>query len=540
MAATAARRLREAGLHGHLVPTGPDGASGSAPTVVEPVLAATFAAAQVHGAQGRTSGRSTAIGHDNVAAVASLGVWPEGQWHERTLRTFLLAAGEAAVRAGAAVVVPSPAGNAAVPAHTDGSLLQDLLRREWRFTGIVLAHPGAVDALDRVHQIAGGPEHAVALALEAGVDVMDAAAAAARRIVDLVRSGAVSSWLVDDAVTAVLTLKFRLGLLARPDGAHVPPPSAAGPDEDTLVRLSLLRSALLLADPAAVLPLTSTRVLEVVSTDPAVPPDDPSASTPDVQELVRALKAQLPATLVRAGPVEGSENAADTVVVLGREPVGAVSTAEAVVASGRRCVVLVTSDRIGDLDLLAATTATVLVGWRPVGAHADVLAGLLTGRDEPGGRLPVALPAPAAPGSRTGTVFPLGHGTGYTTFGYSRLDISPAVLDGGDVVRVQCSVTNTGARHGREVVQVYLDNPTGRTITTPGPALAAYAAVEVAAGQTLHVTIRVPLARLAVWNRTMHHILEPGTVEVLVGRSAADIRLRGTVTIAPQHPYGQQ
>lgn len=218
---------------------------------------------------------------------------------------------------------------------------------------------------------------------------------------------------------------------------------------------------------------------------------------------------------------------ADTVVVVTVRPQDAVRAAETAVAAGRRCVVAVTGDDIGGLPALAATTATVLLCWRPLGDHAGVLADVLAGHAEPGGRLPVAV----------ASAFPLGHGGGYTTFDYSRLVVSPPVLDGGDVLRVRCSVTNTGSRPGREVVQVYLANPTGRTVVADGTALAAFASVDLEPGQTLPVTLRLPPARLAVWNRTMRHILEPGTVDVLVGRSAADIRLRGTVTVAANPAY---
>lgn len=529
MAAYTARRQRAAGLYGQLVPAGATSTRGDAasgpPVVSDPVLAATFAAARIQGAQGRTAGRTNPIDADHVAVLTPVGVWPEGQWHERVLRTQLLAAAEAAVRSGAAAVVPTPAANAGVPTHTDAWLLRDVLRREWRFGGVILAHPGAVDALDTTYRIAGGPEQALALALEAGVDVVGSGTEV-DRLVSLVRSGAVSSWLVDDAVSAVLTLKFRLGLLGAPR-----PTAPSGPDPGPaaehctvgVAHTAFTRSLVLLTDPAGVLPLRGARIVDVVSG---------AADSPDVVAVARALAVARPGTVVRPGGGPAGAEAADVVVVLAARPEDAVRGATGVVAAGRRCVVVVTGDRVLELDTLAATTtATVLVCWRPVGEHAGALVDVLNGRAEPGGRLPLGLP----PDSGAGATFPLGHGGGYTTFDYSRLVISPTVLDGGDVLRVRCWVTNTGGRRGRDVVQVYLGNPIGRTVVTDGVTLGAFSVVEVDPGQSVPVTIRLPLDRLAVWNRTMRHILEPGTVDVLVGRSAADIRLRGTVTVAA-HP----
>ena len=437
------------------------------------------------------------------------GVWPDGQWHERVLRGRLLAPAEAAVHAGAAAIVPSPAGNAGVPTHTDVWLLRQVLRREWRFGGAVLAHPGAVDALDTTYRIASGPDQAVALALEAGVDVVGAGSRV-DHLVALVQSGAVAPWLVDDAVAAVLSLKFRPGLLdAHPPAHHGAPAARTSPAH--VERAALTRSTVLLTDPGGVLPLDRARAVEVL----------PGAvDSADVDALARALAAVLPGVAVWPGPAVTTVapgSPADAVVVTAR-PEDAVRTAETAVVTG---------DEIGGLAALAATTATVLLCWRPLGDHAGVLADVLAGHAEPGGRLPVAV----------ASAFPLGHGGGYTTFDYSRLVISPPVLDGGDVLRVRCSVTNTGSRPGREVVQVYLANPTGRTVVADGTTLAAFAAVDLEPGQTLPVTVRLPPARLAVWNRTMRHIVEPGTVDVLVGRSAADIRLRGTVTVAAHPAY---
>jgi hypothetical protein len=524
LAASTARSLRSSGLYGHLVPTG----SGSEPgDGADPLLAAMFQTARVHGAQGRSAGRSNPIGPGHIAVVMPLGVYPDGQWHERTLRTSLLTAAEAAVRAGAAIVVPSPAGNAGVPTHTDGWLLREVLRQEWRFTGIVVAHPGAVDALDSGYRIAADPDEAIALALEAGVDVISTPDAS-RRLAALVGRGAVPTWLVDDAVAAVLACKLRLGLLGDPDS---PPPEpslpGAGRGEhlagSPLARQALTRALVLLSDPTGVLPLDPHGTVDVV---PGV------GGSPDVTPLAAALAAALPRALVRAGPAVASADPAGTVVIVTSRPEDAVLRAEAAITSRRRCAVLVTSDRVHSLGALAATTATVLVCWRPLGGHAGTVADVLTGRAEPGGRLPLALSRDPVDGRPAAVTFPLGHGGGYTSFAYSRLVISPAVLDGGDVVRVQCWITNTGTRHGREVVQAYLANPTGRSVVMPGPSLAAFSTVEVAAGQTLPVTVRLPLDRLAVWNRSMQQILEPGTIDVLVGRSAGDIRLRGTVRIA--------
>ena len=95
---------------------------------------------------------------------------------------------------------------------------------------------------------------------------------------------------------------------------------------------------------------------------------------------------------------------------------------------------------------------------------------------------------------------------------------------------MRCSVTNTGTRAGREVVQVYLGHRTNAFAGT-GPSLAGFGTVRLAPGQTASVVVPVPAARMAIWDHGMRHVLQPGTVEVLVGRSASDIRLSGVLGI---------
>jgi beta-glucosidase-like glycosyl hydrolase len=510
--------------------------------MADPVLAAAIVAAQVRGAQGRDAGRSGRFGPGRVAVVVPLGVPRDGSWHERTMRATLLTTAEAAVQAGAAIVVPSRASNAGVPGHTDTWLLQDVLRRDWGFTGVVVAAEGGIHELMTRYEVAGSMDEAIASAVEAGVDVVGAGPDVAARLLSLVETGALPRWLVDESVAAVLQLKDRMGLL---DTGRGPAPRDARTPSPPFRPVN--RSVVLLTDPMHVLPLADTPVIHVVSPEaadvPAGPggsrPDQPSweggPAAPDLQQLTQALKNLLPRSAVRIG-APGPDDAGDsgTVVVVAADPGAAAPLAGRMVAAGRRCVVVVCSEYLEGLDELATTTATILLCWDLMQRDADDVADLLVGRTEPEGRLPVGLPV--APGPRS-VIYPLGHGSGYTTFRYSRLRIAPTVLLGRESVQVRCVVTNTGPRAGRDVVQVYLEHLTS-TIARPGRSLAGFASVRLGASQSLPVTVLIPPERLAVWDRSMRHVLQPGTVEVLVGRSAADIHLSGTLTIGSAGTLG--
>ena len=158
--------------------------------------------------------------------------------------------------------------------------------------------------------------------------------------------------------------------------------------------------------------------------------------------------------------------------------------------------------------------------------HAEAHADVLLGATEPGGRLPVPI---TGDGGRV--VCPLGHGAGYTSVEYSHLRIAPDRGPGPPQLVVQCRVTNAGDRVGKEVVQVYLRNkvhlgrphPEQAWPRSPGRARARPHRHRHAPHR------RRPARRVEPADAPL--VVEPGTFTVFVGRSAADLRLRGTVVV---------
>ncbi len=188
----------------------------------------------------------------------------------------------------------------------------------------------------------------------------------------------------------------------------------------------------------------------------------------------------------------------------------------------------------------------VLLMWFPGQQMGAALADVLLGAREPGGRMPTTWPgatvvAPQnvpvdgvveyAEGLHVGhraylrdgvtPAVPFGHGLGWTTFD---LD-APVATDGGVRVRV----TNTGARQGSTVVQVYLSRP-GSAVERPVRWLGGYARVELAVGASTEVDVAVPRAALEHYDvASGTHVVEPGAFTASVGFSVAD--LRGSVTL---------
>ena len=227
---------------------------------------------------------------------------------------------------------------------------------------------------------------------------------------------------------------------------------------------------------------------------------------------------------------------------------------EAVVATGTPTVVVVISGRpyaIGWMLQGPSAAGAVLQAFFPGEEGGPAIARILSGTTEPSGRLPVSLPRSAGaqpytylhpvlggPTDITSAdntpALPFGHGLTYTAFTHEDLDASDAPTDGTIVASVR--VSNTGARSGTDVVQLYARDLVG-SVTRPVAQLLAYQRVTLEPGGSATVTFTVPAARLAFTGRDERRIVEPGDVELWVGPSCAEreaetlIRLTG-----PVHP----
>nr|BAM08953.1 isoprimeverose-producing oligoxyloglucan hydrolase [Oerskovia sp. Y1] len=133
-----------------------------------------------------------------------------------------------------------------------------------------------------------------------------------------------------------------------------------------------------------------------------------------------------------------------------------------------------------------------------------------------------------------GTTTPLyafGHGLSYTSFRYSHLDVAHRDVAADGTIEVSVDVTNTGARAGDEVVQLYTHQRTSRD-TTAVKALRAFDRVHLAAGQTRRVTLSVPAKDLRHWDVTRDRwVVESSVYDVMVGAASDDIRARSAVSV---------
>ena len=218
--------------------------------------------------------------------------------------------------------------------------------------------------------------------------------------------------------------------------------------------------------------------------------------------------------------------------------------AEAVLASGTPVVLIVLSGRAYALDWAVGRAAAIVQSFTGGEEGAGAILGVLSGRVNPSGRLPVSMPTSAAVfptsylhprlGEASGVstldpapLFPFGHGLSYTSF--ERVLSAPALADTGDRVVIEVAVTNTGSRAGADVVQVY-SHDVAACVTRPTRQLLAFARVEVEAGQSVRVRFSVPPARFAFSGLDLRRIVEPGEIQVWVGAHCLDDADRHSIT----------
>jgi len=196
--------------------------------------------------------------------------------------------------------------------------------------------------------------------------------------------------------------------------------------------------------------------------------------------------------------------------------------------------------------------------WYPGQAGGDATAALLTGDEDPGGRLPVTFPRRQAdspvhspdryPGvngrvhydedvfvgyrwydeQEIEPLFPFGHGLSYTQFSYSAL----TVHERGDGWDVQFRVENAGERFGVAVPQVYVGRPDSPPVPMPPTALAGFEKVELGPGEAATVTTTLDREALAYWSTAESDWKEPrGPRPVYVGSSSRDLMLEGRLPV---------
>ena len=220
---------------------------------------------------------------------------------------------------------------------------------------------------------------------------------------------------------------------------------------------------------------------------------------------------------------------------------------QSLAGTGKPVVAVLVTGRPYALGEVADRLAAVVQAFFPGEEGGHAIAGVLTGRVNPSGKLPVELPrdAGAQPATylrsknaarHTGSsvdptpLYPFGHGLSYTTFSYSDLALSADEIATDGTVEVSCLVRNTGQVAGAEVIQLYLGDPVA-SVVRPVHWLAGFARADLAPGEAALVTFRLHADRTSFTGQDLTRIVEPGTITVTLGGSSDDLPLTGSFTL---------
>lgn len=509
---------------------------------------------------------------------------------ERKLREVFLPPWEAGVKKhGALALMATYPAIDGVTVHSSDRLLKNILREELGFKGIVLSEGMGISTILDEH-MANTQKEAGQIAVMAGVDVgisMENAYQGA--LVESVEEGVVPVKAIDDAVRHILTVKFMLGLFEDPyvDPSHAV--TVVHSEENQKLALETAREGIvLLKNDKNLLPLKKDiRSIAVVGPLADSGNDQIGDYIPHQipQELVTVLKGiqnkVSPDTKVKyvkgcnvigtdldeIAKAKAAAKAADIAIVVvgengnetngeGRDVASLNLTGlqqkllEAVYSTGTSTIVVLINGRPLSTVWAAENVPAIVEAWMCGEQGGNAVADVLFGDYNPSGKLPVTIPRhvgqlpvyydykpsknaqikrgyidmPATP------LYHFGHGLSYTSFEFSNLQIMPSEIKPGGEIHVTLDVKNTGSREGKEVVQLYINDEMS-SVTTPVKQLRGFTKINLKPGEKQSVSFILKQSDLALLDRNMKWVVEPGNFNVMIGSSSDDIRLEGNFTV---------
>jgi beta-glucosidase len=217
---------------------------------------------------------------------------------------------------------------------------------------------------------------------------------------------------------------------------------------------------------------------------------------------------------------------------------------EAVLDTGTPTAVVVVASKPASINRADERAGAVLTAFNSGMHGGQAMAEAIFGDINPAGKLTVSWPrhvgqtpitydefpgahvgVPTWPDCPSGPLYPFGHGLSYTTFRYGQPRVARPTLQAGDSQTVTVEVTNTGDRDGAEVVQLYIRDVVA-SVTRPDRRLAAYARVQIPAGESRTVELTVGPEAMAIVDAEARYVVEPGEFQALVGPSSREADLQ--------------
>lgn len=487
---------------------------------------------------------------------------------------------EMGVKAGAATLMSSFNDISGVPGSANPYIMTEILKKRWKHDGFIVSDWGAVEQLKN-QGLAATKKDAARYAFNAGLEMDMMSHAYDRYLKELVEEGKVTMAQVDESVRRVLRVKFRLGLFERP---YTPVTNEKDrffrPQSMAVAAQLAAESMVLLKNDNQILPLTNKKKIAVVGpmakngwdllgswcghgkdTDVEMLYDGLTAEFGGDAELRYAMgcKPQGNDRSGFAGALDVARWSDVVIVCLGemltwsgenasRSTIALPQIQEELVKelkeAGKPIILVLSNGRPLELNRMEPLCDAILEIWQPGINGACSMAGILSGRINPSGKLAMTFPystgqIPIYYNRRksgrghqgfykditSDPLYPFGHGLSYTEFKYGTVTPSATKVKRGDKLSAEVTVTNTGARDGAETVHWFISDPYC-SITRPVKELKHFEKQFIKAGETKTFRFDIDLERdFGFVNEDGKRFLEAGEYHILVQGQTVKIEL---------------
>ena len=487
---------------------------------------------------------------------------------------------EMGVKAGAPTLMSSFNDISGVPGSANPYIMTEILKKRWKHDGFIVSDWGAVEQLKN-QGLAATKKDAARYAFNAGLEMDMMSHAYDRHLKELVEEGKVTMAQVDESVRRVLRVKFRLGLFERP---YTPVTNEKDrffrPQSMAVAAQLAAESMVLLKNDNQILPLTNKKKIAVVGpmakngwdllgswcghgkdTDVEMLYDGLTTEFGGDAELRYAMgcKPQGNDRSGFAGALDVARWSDVVIVCLGemltwsgenasRSTIALPQIQEELVKelkeAGKPVILVLSNGRPLELNRMEPLCDAILEIWQPGINGARSMAGILSGRINPSGKLAMTFPystgqIPIYNNRRksgrghqgfykditSDPLYPFGHGLSYTEFKYGTVTPSATKVKRGDKLSAEVTVTNTGSRDGAETVHWFISDPYC-SITRPVKELKHFEKQLIKAGETKTFRFDIDLERdFGFVNEDGKRFLEAGEYHILVQGQTVKIEL---------------
>lgn len=501
---------------------------------------------------------------------------------DRTLQEFFMPPFKAATDAHVASIMMALNDLNGLPSSAN-EILKKIIRDNWHYNSILISDWNSIGELVTQGRAASAYEAGL-LAFNTSIDIDLQGNIYVNQLEKLQEKGLINEKDINNAVSRILKLKFKLGLFDDPYKYCNPKL-----EKETLLSQVNLQSARDIAAKSIVLLKNANHILPIKNEGLKIALIGPLAKdksdifgswralgdTNDAISIYSGLKNMLPKTEITysmgCGIDDGDMSVFNNAVQLARKSdiiIAAMgerspsvnktlSTSDISLPgvqqdllkelkkTGKPIILILLNGRPLALDWESKNMDAILEAWFPGTTTGDAVAQILTGKVNPSAKLPVSFPfstgqipvyynhkkigrTPLPNGDEQvkyddgpeEALYPFGYGLSYTVFEYSDLTVANKYLRQSDTLNVRITVANTGNMDGAETVQLYIRDLVG-SVTRPVAELKGFKKIYLQTGQSKEVQLRIAVTDLAFVNAEMKNNIEPGEFWVMVGNSSA-------------------